>query len=66
MLCFSLILIDFIDRAHATKFVALHAPEILHSVAMKNFRAIQRKICHTNVQQNRFDSIFAPCSLSVR
>jgi len=40
MLCFSLILIDFIDRAHATKFVALHAPEILHSVAMKIFRAI--------------------------
>jgi len=35
----------------------LHAPGILHRAAMKYFRAIQRKICCTNVEQNRFDSI---------
>jgi len=43
--------------AHATQFV-----EKLHRVAMKSFRAIQKKICGTNVQQNRFDSILLQSS----
>jgi len=30
--------------AHATQFVALDEPEILHHVAMNKFRAIQKKI----------------------
>jgi len=34
---------DVIFRAHVTQFVALHAPEILHHVAMKNFRANSEK-----------------------
>jgi len=29
---------------------------------MKNFRAIHRKICRTNEQQNRFDSILLQSS----
>jgi len=49
-------------HAHATQFVALHAPETLHRVAMKNLRAIQRNICRTNVQQNRFHSILLQSS----
>jgi len=48
----------------AKQFAALHVPEILHRVAVKKFRAIQRKICRTNVQQKRFDSIFLQSSAS--
>jgi len=44
--------------AYATQFFALHAPEILHRVAMKIFHPIHRKIC----QQNRFDSILLQSS----
>jgi len=48
-------ILNFMLRLHGAIFscacnaicVALHALEILHRVAMKKFRAIQRKICAT-------------------
>jgi len=42
-------------HAHATQFVAIHAPEILHRVAMKNVGAIQRELCRTTC--NKIDLV---------